>query len=80
MVLDLIMTYLPMLVALISEVGIIQYAIKSINTVKQSKEFKQVIDCNRVLTQKLNEQMELNKELLTKIDRVNRGKNNNGSK
>lgn len=34
MVLDLIMTYLPMLVALISEVGIIQYAIKSINTVK----------------------------------------------
>ena len=72
-ILQYILQFLPTVVALISEVGIIKFAISTLQKAKETKEFKAVVEQNKILVNELREAKRLNKELLTKIDRIHRG-------
>lgn len=73
MILEYIALYAPVLVALLSEVGIIKFAIKTLGDAKETKEFKRLAAQNKILLEELREANKLNKELLTKIDKIQRG-------
>lgn len=73
MILEYVVTYIPVLLAIISEVGIVKYALSILSKAKETKEFKAVVDQNKILVNELREAKKLNKELLTKIDRIQRG-------
>lgn len=67
-----ISTYGPILVAFVTEIGgfaIIKAALKKI---KETDEFKKIIEQNKVLAAELKKSNQLNRELLTKIDRIKR--------
>lgn len=72
-ILEYILQFLPTLVAIASEVGIIKFAINVLQKAKETKEFKEVAKQNKTLIDELREAKKLNKELLTKIDRIQRG-------
>lgn len=71
-----IIQFIPTLLALVMECGIVKYAIKILREAKETKEFKIVSEQNKLLIAELRESQKLNKELLTKIDRIARGDNN----
>lgn len=72
MILDLFLTYLPLLIAMLAECGIVKWAIAAISKAKETNELKAVVAQNKTLVQELREAKKLNKELLTKIDRIQR--------
>lgn len=72
MILELILTYLPLLIAMLAECGIIKWAIAAIAKAKETSELKAVIAQNKILVTELREAKKLNKELLTKIDHIQR--------
>ena len=72
-ILGYILQFLPTLVAIAGEIGIIKFAINMLAKAKETKEFKAVVEQNKVLVSELREAKKLNKELLTKIDRIHRG-------
>lgn len=71
--LEYIIQFIPTIVALIAECGIVKYALDVLKKAKNTSEMKAVIDQNKILVQELREAKKLNKELLTKIDRISRG-------
>ena len=72
-ILQYALQFVPTIIALISEVGVIKFAISTLQKAKETKEFKAVADQNKQLINELREAKRLNKELLTKIDRIHRG-------
>lgn len=72
-ILQYFLQFVPTIIALISEVGVIKFAISTLQKAKETKEFKAVVDQNKQLINELREAKRLNKELLTKIDRIHRG-------
>lgn len=72
-ILQYILQFVPTLIAIIGEVGVIKFAFNMIAKAKETKEFKAVVEQNKVLVSELREAKRLNKELLTKIDRIHRG-------
>lgn len=72
-ILQYVVQYLPALVAIIGELGIVKSCISTLNKAKETAEFKAVAEQNKILIQELRESKKLNKELLTKIDRIQRG-------
>lgn len=72
-ILEYILQFLPALVAIIGEVGIVKFAISTLQKAKETKEFKEVVEQNKILVSELKDAKRLNKELLTKIDRIHRG-------
>lgn len=76
-VLEYIIVYVPAVVALIAECGIVKYALSTLTKAKESAELKRLLNQNTSLLQELRESKKLNNELLTKIDRIDRSKNKN---
>jgi GTP-binding protein EngB required for normal cell division len=74
-ILELLPTWLTALLALASECLVVKYAIKSLKESKDSREIKELIKQNRQLLNSLREEKALTKELLTKIDKIKRGDN-----
>lgn len=72
-IISYVVTYIPVLLALAAECGVFKYAIDVLKKAKETKEFKDVVEQNKLLLQELREAQRLNKELLTKIDRIQRG-------
>lgn len=72
MILELILTYLPLLIAMIAECGIIKWAIAAIIKAKETSELKAIVAQNKALINELREAKRLNKELLTKLDHIQR--------
>lgn len=72
-ILEYAIIYIPVILAIISEISIFKHAISTLNKTKETAEFKAVTEQHKVLVQELRESKRLNKELLTKIDRINRG-------
>lgn len=73
-VLQYILTFVPAIVAIATEVGIVKWALSTLAKAKETKEFKLVVDQNKMLVAELREANKLNKELLTKIDGIAREK------
>ena len=71
-VLEYISLYLPTLIAIFAECGIIKFAIKVLKEARETKEFKAVVEQNKILVQELREANKLNRELLTQIDKISR--------
>ena len=65
--------YLPVLLAIIGELGIVKACIKKLGEMKETKEYRTLVSQNKQLISELKEQQKLNKELLTKIDKIDRG-------
>ena len=76
-ILDYIIQYLPTVIAIIMECGIVKYAFNLLSKIKDTSEMKEVLEQNKKLIAELREAKKLNKELLTKIDRIQRGTDNN---
>ena len=72
-ILQYFLQFVPTIIALISEVGVIKFAISTLQKAKETKEFKAVVEQNKQLINELREAKRLNKELLTKIDHIHRG-------
>ena len=72
-VLEYIVSFLPTIVALIGEISVIAKVISIFKKTKETDEFKKVCRMNAQLIQELREAKKLNKELLTKIDHIERG-------
>lgn len=72
MILNLFLTYLPFIIAFVAECGIIKYVISAVAKIKETNELKAVLEQNKILIAELNESKKLNKELLTKIDKIAR--------
>ena len=72
-VLQYIVSFLPTIVALIGEISVIAKVISIFKKTKETDEFKKVCQMNAQLIQELREAKKLNKELLTKIDHIERG-------
>ena len=72
-VLQYIVSFLPTIVALIGEISVIAKVISIFKQTKETDEFKKVCQMNAQLIQELREAKKLNKELLTKIDHIERG-------
>lgn len=71
-VLQYIITYVPVLVAFIAECGLIKWAVSAIRKAKDTAEFKKLLEREEALIRELEEARKQNKELLTKIDRIAR--------
>ena len=71
-VLQYILTFVPAIVAIATEVGIVKWALSTLAKAKETKEFKLVVDQNKMLIAELREANKLNRELLTKIDGIAR--------
>ena len=72
-ILQYILQFLPTLIAIAGELGVIKFALNMIAKTKETKEFKAVVQQNKILVAELREAKKLNKELLTKIDKIHRG-------
>ena len=72
-ILQYILQFLPTLVAIAGEIGLIKFAMSMIAKATEMKEVKAIVEQNKILLAELKESRRLNKELLTKIDRVYRG-------
>jgi len=72
-ILEYIIQFIPVIVSVIAEIGVVAAALSTLKKAKETKEFKAVVDQNKILVQELREAKALNKELLTKIDRIHRG-------
>lgn len=72
-VLQYVLSYVPTLIALLGEVTIIKIAVKAIKKSFESNEYKVMVEQNAALLKELREAKKLNKEYLTKIDRIKRG-------
>lgn len=72
-VIQYIVTFVPILIAMLMECGILKWACGAINKIKETNEYKKLIEQNKQLMTELQEAKKLNKELLTKIDRIARG-------
>lgn len=70
--LQYLVTLIPAVVALFSECGVVIWAKAALKKAKESKEFKAVAEQNKKLVVELREMKRLNRELLTKIDRIAR--------
>lgn len=68
-----ISTYIPIIFAFLCEIGAFGILKKTIAQVRETNEFKMVLEQNKVLVEELKKANRLNKELLTKIDRIHRG-------
>lgn len=71
--LQYIISMIPTIIAVAAELGIVKFALKVFAQIKESKEMKAIISQNEILLQELRESKKFNKELLTKIDRIERG-------
>lgn len=76
-VLEYIMIYVPTIVAVLCEVGVVKWALNMLAKAKETKEFKAIMEQNKILINELREAKRLNKELLTKIDHIKRGDEDN---
>lgn len=74
-ILEYVVTYLPALVAIVGELAIVKNCFSTLKKAKDTAEFKAVAEQNKVLITELREAKKLNKELLTKIDRIYREEN-----
>jgi hypothetical protein len=72
-ILQYVLQYVPILIAIAGELGVIKFALNMIAKAKETKEFKAVVQQNKILIGELREAKRLNRELLTKIDRIHRG-------
>lgn len=72
-ILQYVLQFLPTLIAIAGELGVIKFAFNMIAKAKETKEFKAVVEQNKILVNELREAKRLNKELLTKIDHIHRG-------
>lgn len=72
-ILEYVIMFIPTIVAIVSEIGVIAAALSTLKKAKETQEFKNVVEQNKLLVQELRESKKLNKELLTKIDRIHRG-------
>ena len=72
-ILEYIVQFLPTVIAILGEIGVIKFALNMLAKAKETKEFKAVVEQNKILVQELREAKRLNKELLTKIDKIHRG-------
>ena len=72
-VLNYIITYGPVVLATLFEVLISKHAITTLSKAKETAEFKALVEQNKVLVEELRESKKLTKQLLTKIDRIERG-------
>lgn len=72
-ILEYVVQYLPALIAIIGELAVVKSCFSTLSKAKETAEFKAVAEQNKVLLQELRESKKLNKELLTKIDRIHRG-------
>lgn len=72
-----IVAWLPTIVGLIGSISVVASCIanwkKVISEVRQSNELSQVIAQNKILLDELRKANKLNRELLTKIDKIKRG-------
>ena len=75
-ILSYILQFVPTLIAIAGEIGIIKFAFNMIAKAKETKEFKAVVEQNKILVKELRESKRLNKELLTKLDGIKRGDSN----
>ena len=73
--LQYIVQYVPTIIAILSECAVIKWAIKVLKEAKEIKDFKELSSQNKALLHELKESKKLNKELLTKIDRIERNSN-----
>lgn len=72
-ILQYVVQYLPAVVAIIGELAVVKSCFTTLSKAKETAEFKAVVEQNKILVQELRESKKLNKELLTKIDRIHRG-------
>lgn len=72
-VLQYVVTLVPLIIAIISEIATVKHAFTTLSKAKETQEFKAVVEQNKILIAELRETKKLNKELLTKIDRIHRG-------
>lgn len=72
-ILQYVVQYLPAVVAIVGELAIVKSCFTTLSKAKATEEFKAVAAQNKVLVQELRESKRLNKELLTKIDKIQRG-------
>lgn len=72
-----IIAWLPTIIGLIGSISVVASCIanwrKVVQEVKQSNELSQVLTQNKILLDELRKANKLNRELLTKIDKIQRG-------
>lgn len=78
-IIQIVLQYLPTVVALAGEVGVIKFAINSLQKAKATREFKELAKQNEMLLNELRDSKKLNRELLTKIDHINRPSTEEGN-
>lgn len=72
-VVSYIVQFIPTIVALIGQISVIAKAISTFKHTKEDDCYKAMVEQNKILIQELKETKRLNKEYLTKIDRIARG-------
>lgn len=72
-ILEYVVQYLPAVIAIIGELSVVKSCFNTLSKAKETSEFKAAVEQNKILVQELRESKKLNKELLTKIDRIHRG-------
>jgi F420-0:gamma-glutamyl ligase-like protein len=70
--LQYIVQYVPTIIAILSECVVVKWALKVLKEAKEIKDFKKLSSQNEALLKELKDAKKLNKELLTKIDRIER--------
>lgn len=75
-ILEYVTIYAPVVLAVLSEALVATKVFSTLKKAKDTEEFKAVATQNKILIQELRESKKLNKELLTKIDRIQRGESN----
>lgn len=72
-ILEYVAIYAPVVFAILSEALMATKVFSTLKKAKETEEFKAVAAQHKILIQELRESKRLNKELLTKIDRIQRG-------
>ena len=70
-ILNYIVQYGPALLAIILESAVVKYAFKMLANAKQTKEFKDNTESNKLLAQKIDEQYEKIEKLTNELRKVN---------
>lgn len=71
--LQYIISFIPTIIAILSEIAVIAKFISAIKESKNSNEYQEMVKQNKLLLEELRETKKLNKEYLTKIDHIYRG-------
>lgn len=68
-----VIAWLPTILGLVGNISIVASCIANFKKISASNELKEVIGQNKVLLDELRKANKLNRELLTKIDKIQRG-------